>query len=201
METYNGNPSNYPAGLSLPQDGVDKRNVLSVRAGLEGLADRTEFLRTHGPSYGQFVVSANPFAQPAASWQYGTVAPGVISAADESAVQIWWPLDMLPHGATIKTYGVTIDPPFHGSLPGAQPTISIQRTRRTTQAVDTWHSWVDNQANAADYSARHAVTPGTISLGLVDRNTYAYWFVFVCESGINKLLFGLTVGPPYVELV
>lgn len=46
-DTYDGNPANYPASLTMLTGG-DQRNVASVRVTLEGLADRTAFLEQGG---------------------------------------------------------------------------------------------------------------------------------------------------------
>lgn len=59
MQNYTPNANNFPTTVALPQDGVDKRNVSSVRPGIEAALDRSAVLAKRVPEVFQYVVTSD----------------------------------------------------------------------------------------------------------------------------------------------
>lgn len=66
--TYGGNSSNYPTLITIPSDG-DAFTAASVNVPLEGLADRTAYLKGQYKLFRRFTNSTNP-TEPPSSLQH-----------------------------------------------------------------------------------------------------------------------------------
>jgi hypothetical protein len=92
----------------------------------------------------------------------------------------------LPHGATLVSVSVYVDPVLHASIAGmTKPAFDIIEFAAATNTGSTIGSGTDPSADATAYSAYHAVVASGLGVA-IDRSAKSYFLDFTGESGANS---------------
>lgn len=100
----------------------------------------------------------------------------------------WYARIQLPHGVTLNSLSVRIDPAGgHVGLPAIMPQLTFKaRSAATFAAAISDIVAVDTSANVAAYQANHLITMSSIN-HVVDASANQYIIVFDSEGGANSL--------------
>lgn len=192
MESYAGNPANFPATVQLPQDG-DPANASSIRPGYEGALDRTAWLKA------KFLTTAITRVMPPianyreASWLADTTTTtnGGLWVSQQINVgdtlrDLWMPL-FVPHAAQITAFAIYVAP-ASGHLDVPQNHFSISLDRRTFSSGVTAGiaELVDTSGSVAIYEAPR-IFEATIAAHTTDNALHAYGIRVTNEGGTNAM--------------
>jgi hypothetical protein len=196
----------FTANVSVPEDGVDPRNVTTVEPAFQALADRTAHLRAQ--QYGRLWVFGPP-AFLGADWnnnQGTNVSSNMFRSTAASAGGpglILMPVIRMPAAGTITGFGMNIDPVDNSrpNPPATKPTIALHSWNQV--AVRTIHSTAtDPSATGAAYEAAHAVSVTGLSIAL-SQVTHCQWYLSITnETGADSSAqldlesFWVDVSPP-----
>jgi hypothetical protein len=188
--------STFSASVVAPIDG-DFVTGASVTVGEQALANRTRALYD-----GKFasVTASRVVSGPWHVFDHSTDAPTFINYAPNVAVADYAHVYLtLPHGSTINSFTISVDPGAHASLPAVMPSIVLFRITAATGQIDNtgggpWGGQ-DTSATPTIYNAVHDIT---FNVGItVDRTACFYLMRFTQESGANStagLLFSARVN-------
>lgn len=188
--------SSFPVNITGPV-ATDLVTAASVRVMGTGLADRTQSLND-----GKFasVTVSRVVSGPWHVFDHTTDAPTFINYAPTVAVSDYAHVYLtLPHGSTINSFTISVDPGAHASLPGVMPAVTFYRITAATGQIDNtgggpWGGQ-DTSANTTIYNAVHDIT---FNVGItIDRTACFYLIKFAQESGTNStagLLFSARVN-------
>jgi len=122
---------------------------------------------------------------------------GIYTALSAGSNLIRWPLP-LPHGATVTSVSIVVDPAAgHGALP-VKPTVVLKR-HSDAGVTTTLVNVTDPSATVPAYEAVHTVTATVPGGHLVDRSVNHYSLEFTNEAG-GSALSGLRVLSAKVTL-
>jgi hypothetical protein len=197
----------WHAGITLPADG-ELTSATSVNAPLEQVADNIAYLNapaTTGANYPLYASGhtcsrmAGPPILAAATIANGTISVstyGTVTFLDANAQTAAWIVDV-PHGASITSYRVYVDPAHgHSGLPANMPIVSLFAIDEQGVAATT-----DTKTDAsllAAYNTKHAIYKALSSPWAVDRDTYRYVITVTNETGTSALP-NLNVFTPSIQ--
>lgn len=93
--------------------------------------------------------------------------------------------EFLPHGCTLHSVTVYIDPAAHGALPDNKPLFNVIEVTAATNASGSIGTGNDPSASPGAYQVYHPITASGIDTA-IDRSTKAYFLGFISESGANS---------------
>lgn len=92
----------------------------------------------------------------------------------------------LPHGATLESISVYVDPVLHASIAGmTKPTFTLIEFAAATNTGANIGAGTDPSANETAYSAYHPVIASGLAIA-IDRSSKSYFLDFTGESGANS---------------
>jgi hypothetical protein len=196
VENYAGNPNNYPANVSLLQDG-DPPNASSFRPGHEGTLDRTAWLRARFTDRNVFgLLSPHEANYDGTYWNASTNK--LLSLASSTFKPIIWRL-RLPHNATLLELRAYFKgSPGHASLPATRCTLVLQSLQSGSDSLVTIDTVNDDAADVTAYELAHFLDNGDVlngSTGYVIpqyhvSTPHIYQVVFQNEGGANSVAAG-----------
>jgi hypothetical protein len=121
-------------------------------------------------------------------------ADSYVTQSSTAASIVSWELD-IPHGSTLTSVSIEIQPVVHVSLPGTMPklTVMVMAANHITGTIAGGPT-SDGSGSVGAYNAQHPVAVSGLSIA-VDRTQYNYWAKFEGEAGSNSLT-GLIAGTP-----
>lgn len=196
--SYAGNPNNFPANITVLDDG-DNADANGIGApAFEGLADRTMWnrraalrgARFHSLGAMPFVSNAGNFSVGAGDYNY----MGVHTSTTEGDSAKWSLQDVLADGETLASIDVIFIPTSSGrtpgTLPGTAPTISLVRWSMVVgdppSIIDVVATEVYSPVSAADYVAVE-FKQVTLSTSHVVDGSYVYQLVIADEDGSDAV--------------
>lgn len=198
MHTYTPDPDNFPASITLPDDGDDE-DATSVNDPFEDTVDRTAYITKHYPldatttlirSQPMSLVPVSMNSETPITPQWGWAGPVWVQndTTFTVAVSIDCPLD-LPHDATLNSVEVVLNGKLitgHSSLPATMPAIRVFKTNISTGTATPISSLTtDPSGTVGAYDVAHTVT-ATVGAA-VDRVGYSYSVRIIGESGANSV--------------
>jgi hypothetical protein len=184
MPTYTPAAQAPPTSYTLPADG-EKVKAASVNPTFEDLADAVKWLtESNMPSTPIAYWHRNDWEVADNTWTYG-FTPHWGPSQLTTGGQIGLALD-LPHGCTLNTVTVYIDPAAgHGGLP-TLPNVKVYKTApdvgTQTQLGSTS---TDTSGSVGAYEAIHAMPTISSINEVIDREALRYYLVFTGEAGGN----------------
>jgi len=182
----------YVGVYTLPVDGADARNAVTVAAPMEGLANDIAAVRTENQGgitvdRVRHISPIVPFDGSAVEWTFpngGEQAITKVGVSTSVRHQLITPFDE-PHGATITRIAVWLTPQSgHAGLPSLMPRMLLQRRDLSTGTTTTLATLTDTTATLGAYTGtRHTINQG-LSVTL-DRQSYSYFLILESEGGTN----------------
>ncbi|WP_437591483.1 hypothetical protein [Sorangium sp. So ce1000] len=131
---------------------------------------------------------------PFGATNFSVDADSFVTQTSTSASAVSWELDV-PHGATLTSVTIRVQPNTHGSLPATMPQIRVLRTSSneiTGQIVGSVTA--DSSGSVGAYNAAHSITISGLS-EVIDRSQYNYYVKLEGEASTNSMT-GLQAGTP-----
>ena len=91
----------------------------------------------------------------------------------------------LPHGCTLHSVTVYINPAAHANLPASLPILNVISIVASTNSGGSEGSGTDTSADAAAYQVYHRLSAIGID-AVINRTTTAYFLGFISEHGANS---------------
>jgi hypothetical protein len=117
-----------------------------------------------------------------------------VTQSSTAASSVSWELDV-PHGATLTSVSIEIQPVAHGSLPATMPklTVMVMAANHITGTIAGGPT-SDGSGSVGAYNTQHPIAVSGLSV-VVDRTQYNYWAKFEGEASTDSLT-GLIAGTP-----
>lgn len=101
----------------------------------------------------------------------------------------------LPHGATVTSIAVQIDPAAHGAAPANLPVATFIKINASTGATTTIGTATDTW-NAGGYTSPHPLAILSLS-EVINWDIYRYALLFTSEYGANSQAGLVVIGPTW----
>lgn len=207
--TYAGNDF-FPDEITEPSDGNTKP-AASVDVAIEGLADRTMWLRNRmfGGKSDRFNITMNAYQDPAnPRFQMGAlggVGAGWVQADNTDAGLLVIPMQMPGKGEISLVRAWLACDALHGAMPATKPVLSMYRSRaQVKESRVLIKTATDPQTLVGGYEALHYIelvlTGGDLVVFDIDdpSTNFDLWLEFTGEAGANSqplslVLKGITV--------
>lgn len=118
----------------------------------------------------------------------GTTLPNTITN-NASTATVVIPIDP-PHGSSVSTVAVRVDPSDHGTLPENMPKIGFYR-KDNTEVNAVIDEFTDDSADTTAYNAVHDIELTLASPHTIDRGAYNYFIYFTPEHGADSAVIPL----------
>jgi hypothetical protein len=121
-------------------------------------------------------------------------AGGFVTQSSTTDANVTWEIEP-PHGSTLTSAYIVVQPNTHGSLPAVMPKIRLMRTSSNEITLQTvGSSATDASGSVGAYNVAHPITLSGLS-EVVDRSQYNYFIKLDGEASTNSMT-GLQAGAP-----
>lgn len=190
------------ASYDIPEDSYGPPRSSDVNVAFIGITDDIARLNARALTFQEDALSEFPLGKiltPTRTIQSAgfrsdgrATIPGALDNAIPVGVSVWFPVDCLPHAATITSLGVRIDP-ANNTLPTTNIGLQLHQLARAT-GVSTIVGSVVDPATGAAYQAPHELVLSGLSEAL-DLQNFSYAIVLTPEFGGDADGFNLLSAP------
>ncbi|WP_438015007.1 hypothetical protein WMF18_29520 [Sorangium sp. So ce315] len=121
-------------------------------------------------------------------------AGAFVTQSSTSDANVTWEIEP-PHGSTLTSVSIAVQPNTHGSLPAVMPKLRVMRTSSNEITLQTVGSVAtDASGSVGAYNSIHPITVTGLS-EVIDRNQYNYFVKLEGEASTNSMT-GLQAGAP-----